>query len=85
MAGALQSQKPAHLSKPILQRTALQDNVADDNSSPSHQDEGVLQGHKTSNLEDDGNLESVLGEKDGKSNKRLLGYPITHGGQASVL
>lgn len=35
MAEALQSQKSAHLSKTILQKTAPQHNVADDNSSPS--------------------------------------------------
>lgn len=85
MAEALQSQKSAHLSKTILQKTAPQHNVADDNSSPSHQDEGVLRGRKISNFEDDGNLESDFGEKDGKSNKQLAGCPITNGSQATVL
>lgn len=50
MAEALQSQKSAHLSKTILQKTAPQHNVADDNSSPSHQDEGVLRGQKISQI-----------------------------------
>lgn len=58
MAGVLKSQKPAHLSKTILLRTAVQDNVADDNGSPPHQGQEILLGRQeTSNLDDDGNLE----------------------------
>ena len=48
-------------------------------------DEGILLGRReTSNLDDDGNLESVLIEKDGKRNEQLAGYPITYDSQASV-
>ncbi|MCJ1342949.1 hypothetical protein MMC31_001138 [Peltigera leucophlebia] len=79
IAEAIRSQEPTHTSETILQKTALQDDVAKDNGSPSHQDEGVLQGQEPSNLDDDGSLESVLGEKDGKSDEQSARYPITDG------
>lgn len=82
--GALQNKDTTRISYTILPRTAQQDNVVDDNGSPSHQDEGVFPGQKTSNLEDNGNLGSLHGEKDGKSNEKSAGHPIAQGGQAPV-
>lgn len=84
MRGALQSKEPTRVVYSMLQRTAQQDNVVDDSGSPSHQDEGVLGGQNTSNLDNNDILGSLLGEKDCKSNEKSAGHPITPSGQAPV-
>lgn len=81
MGGGVQSKEPTRVANTTLQRTPQQDKVVDDNGSPSHQVKGALRGQKTSNLDDNGVL---VGEKDGKSNEKSAGHPITHGGQAPV-
>ena len=52
MGGGVQSKEPTRVANTTLQRTAQQDKVVDDNGTPSHQDEGVPRGQKTSNLDD---------------------------------
>lgn len=84
MRGALQSKEPTRVAYTMLQRTAQQDKVIDDSSSPSHQDEGVLGGQNTSILDSNDILGSLLEEKDCKSNQQSAGHPITHSGQAPV-
>lgn len=75
MRGSPKSRHNLHLIQNITEN-GQENNVVDDNRGASYQDEGVFPCQNTSNLEDNGNLRSFYGEKNGKSNEKLARDPI---------